>query len=356
MTLISPVPGYWSRWLRVIWPLTTWLFRRNPQIYPFKELTRLAFIHFAHWSLVDRIPQNSAEGRPLPHAYLLFETNFNRGWREYVEAFCLVIPRAMWLNWAGAYGFPRPRPVGPFLDYVEHRFTPTAHFFCAYPEASTRMVISALEARQKFNYFAGEAVGPPDTFRDVPRKVPALVSLGGTRKRREDTLTVMAPVKDGEAANLRQLLYKLPLEGASPLARVKSIHMGRFSVVDPLPGKNGKPIDAVSYLLFTSWFDGSAETYIADLCAALPAEMDAIWGHCHRYPGSKDPDAFAEFMEDHSIRPGLSFGGYKQDVLEIRAGLELTDMLAPTVIESAGRDTAELERAWRERARWPEHE
>lgn len=353
MTLMSPVPGYWARWLRAIWAVTTWRLRRNPDIYPFNRLRRMAFIHFAHWSLVDRIPPSDPAGRPLPHPYLLFQTNFNRGWREYVEAFCLVMPLAMWVNWGRACGFPPPRPVGPFLDHVEPRFTQTAHFFCAYPEASARMVISALEARRKFDYFAGEAVGPPDTFAGVPRSVPALVPLGGTRKERKHTISVLAPIRDGASGSLEQLLRKLPPERHSPLAQVKSTHMARFSVVSPLPDKHGNPVDSVSYLLFTSWFDGSMLTYVADLRATLPAEMDEIWSHCHRYPGSEDPDAFSAFMECHSIRPGLCFGGYHQDVPQVRAGLELRELLAPAVVERSGMDTAELERAWRERARWP---
>src|SRR5947208_3113528 len=180
MTLITPVPPWRARTLRFIWKVTRlwftlgdWLRRWTPLKlwrYPFGQLEKLAFIHFAHWSLIDRIPPNSSTARRLDHPYMLFQSNFNRGWREYVEAFCLVIPVAMRLNWRFMYGFPPPKPVGPFMEYVEKRFTKDAHFYSAYPDSSTRMVLSAIEDRHKFNVFAAEASGPPARFLPEARR------------------------------------------------------------------------------------------------------------------------------------------------------------------------------------------
>src|SRR5438105_3578853 len=122
MTLISPVPPWWARLQRVLGWLNTRALRHTTRYYPFASLVQLSFIHFAHWSVFDRIPPGDPSGRRLPHPYLLFQSNFNRGSHEYIEAFCYVIPTGVRLNWGGAYGFPPPKPVSRLLDYVDQRF------------------------------------------------------------------------------------------------------------------------------------------------------------------------------------------------------------------------------------------
>src|SRR5438477_12006752 len=207
MTLRTPVPWWRLLFLRPTWALTRLVLRFNSQAYPFGSLRKLAFIHFAHWSLVDRIPASSQAGRKLRPRYILFQTNFNRGWQEYVEAFCYVVPTAMRLNWRGAYDFPPPHPVGPFLDYVKKRFTKEAHFYCAYPDASVRMVLAATHARRRFNRFAGETSEPPPRFwrKRSAERVPGVVLLGGLWQK-VDTISVFTPLLAGGGKALRAKL------------------------------------------------------------------------------------------------------------------------------------------------------
>src|SRR5262249_4833478 len=183
----------------------------------------------------------------------------------------------MRINWSGlhaprslgmrAYGFPPPNPVEPFLDYVEPRFTHEQHFYCAYPDLSTRGVIALTRARKGFGRFAAEAAGPPELFVG-PARGPTL--LGGPRQH-TDTLSVLTPIVCGREETLRRTLTGLP-EEASPLARVGHTHMARWSIVAPLPYKTRRrdhPINDTSYLLFTSWFDGGTHGYIRDLSTQL---------------------------------------------------------------------------------------
>jgi hypothetical protein len=348
--------------LRATWKVTrlwihmdAWVRRHTPFAlgrYPFKQLERLAFIHFAHWSLIDRIPPNAKNARRLDHPYMLFQTNFNRGWREYVEGFCLIIPTAMRLNWRWMYGFPSPKPVGRFIKYVESRFSEDAHFYCAYPDSSTRMVIAAIDARQKFDMFAGEAIGPPARFLPQARRAAGPVLLGGWRGDETDTLSVIAPVLEGYEGRLNRVLRSLPKDVDSPLARVAGTHMARWTVVTPLPHKKAaRPKDPTWYLLFTAWFDGDTDVYIRALRSGLRNRADEIWGKCADYPGWRDLTAFGSYMERHSITPRLAFAGYSQRVRDIRAGLELRDRLAPTVIRESGMDSVALEHAWIDRRR-----
>lgn len=107
-------------------------------------LARLSFIHFARWSIVREL-----EGERLRHAHLFFESNFNGGWEEYIDAFSHVLTRGMTTFWGSSYGFPKPLPTAPFKQYIRANELEADHFFCAYPEATVTMVLAArqLEAR-----------------------------------------------------------------------------------------------------------------------------------------------------------------------------------------------------------------
>jgi hypothetical protein len=53
-------------------------------------------------------------GERVRYRYLLFESNFNGTWDEYIDAFSEVVPTRMRLIWGSSYGFPGPLPVEPF--------------------------------------------------------------------------------------------------------------------------------------------------------------------------------------------------------------------------------------------------
>jgi hypothetical protein len=158
VVVISPARRWWAWWLRFSWPLAD----RNPLIK--RTLVRLAFIHVAHWALVDKVPaQDRGTGtRRLPHPYLLFQSNFNDDLAAYIDAFALIVPWRMRLMWHGAYGFPGPGVVDRFLTYVLDSATPVQHYYCAYPDGSSRMIGQALELSERHEAFARLAEGVSD--------------------------------------------------------------------------------------------------------------------------------------------------------------------------------------------------
>ena len=98
-------------WLRYhVRPLRTW---------DAAPLVDLSFIHFAQWALIDRLPGNDGmDDERLRPRYLLFLTNFNGGFDQYIDAFSHVIGPRIRLIWSGGHGFPGPEPATTFKEYI----------------------------------------------------------------------------------------------------------------------------------------------------------------------------------------------------------------------------------------------
>jgi hypothetical protein len=103
------------------------------------KLAKLSFIHFARWCLVRDIGDQR-----LRHPQLFFESNFNGGWQEYIDAFSHILTGGMKAFWGSSYGFPEPLPTGPFKRYIQGHELIASHYYSAYPEATTTIVLSAL--------------------------------------------------------------------------------------------------------------------------------------------------------------------------------------------------------------------
>ncbi len=140
-----------------------------PKIAPqtISTLQRLSFIHFARWSLIREIPYN---GAPQPeiklrHPHLYFESNFNGGWEEYIDAFSHILTRGMWLFWGSSYGFPKALPTGPFKAYIKANEMEASHFYSAYPQATATQITRALELDELLADLRARAADmPPDEF------------------------------------------------------------------------------------------------------------------------------------------------------------------------------------------------
>jgi hypothetical protein len=139
ITVITPMPRWWDATLRANFRRLDRRRRRGRRSRIMSNLERLSFISFAHWSPV-RLPS----GR-----YLVFQSNFNGAAKQYVEAFARIVTWGMRGLWAGATGVPGPLPVAAFEAYIMDQRLPVDHYYCAYPEASTKMVLAALELRER---------------------------------------------------------------------------------------------------------------------------------------------------------------------------------------------------------------
>jgi hypothetical protein len=121
-----------------------------------KKLEQLSFIHYARWAVVDRFPDLDG-GEELGHDYLLFESNFNGTWDQYIDAFSEVVPFRMKAIWGTSYGFPGPDPVEPFKEYIRRNEYVANHYWSAYPGATTTEIISAEHVEAALDEFRAHA-------------------------------------------------------------------------------------------------------------------------------------------------------------------------------------------------------
>jgi hypothetical protein len=131
-------------WGRPFLPLLFAVTRRIPKLT--ETLVKLSFIHFARWSIVKRIAYNGPpqSKRRLRYRHMYFESNFNGGWEEYIDAFSHILTRGMWAFWGSSFGFPKALPTSPFKHYIQQNETEASHYYSAYPQATVTIVKDAL--------------------------------------------------------------------------------------------------------------------------------------------------------------------------------------------------------------------
>ena len=126
-----------------------------------RKLRRLSFIHAARWSIVEDLPGHG----PLTSPVLLFESNFNGDWSQYIDAFAYVIPERMAGVWMTSWGWPGARPAGPFKAYIRDNEHEASHYYAAYPEHTVTEIASALSLQAAYEEFAaGAAALTPAEF------------------------------------------------------------------------------------------------------------------------------------------------------------------------------------------------
>jgi hypothetical protein len=136
ITVVTPVRRGGALWLWLVF----WAGRNITATL--EKLEQLSFIHYARWALIKRFPGGSS-GERLHYDYLLFESNFNGTWDQYIDAFSEVVPLRMKAIWSTSFGFPGPLPVEPFKAYIRRNEYVANHYWSAYPGATTTEIVSA---------------------------------------------------------------------------------------------------------------------------------------------------------------------------------------------------------------------
>lgn len=142
-------------------PLLRFIFLLAPRLKPTRDLKKLSFIHFARWAILPRRkwpylgpPQ---ERERLEYDYLLFCSNFNGTWEQYIAAFSDVVSVGIDRIWSWTVNFPGARPLTPFLDFIRFNQCDTDHYYTAYPGASTTDVRAALQVQAEVDRLAADA-------------------------------------------------------------------------------------------------------------------------------------------------------------------------------------------------------
>ena len=100
---------------------------------------------------------------PVRPSWLLFlRLGFFVSWHakvfnRHILQFAYVIPKDIRLTWGRGINFPHPPPSEPLKAWIARNSMEGGTYYCAYPKASTRMVRSALNVRERFLPLARDA-------------------------------------------------------------------------------------------------------------------------------------------------------------------------------------------------------
>src|SRR5437660_8067207 len=150
MTVWSPV-----RWWGVL-PLRAGFFVIRHTGLTLPLLRKLSFIDYARWALVKEFPKvGEPQGKdPRRRHHMMFESNFNGTWDQYIDAFAEVMPFRFKLFWGSSINFPGPLPTGPFRAWIDRHHFEVQHYASAEPEATATVINSALRLERKLRRFA----------------------------------------------------------------------------------------------------------------------------------------------------------------------------------------------------------
>ena len=140
MNVITPMPA-WMTWLqRLIFMMS----RAFPGTL--SGLLNLRLIHFARWVLVrrDQWPAGPSGKPALARDYMLFFSNFNGTWDQYIDAFADGIPNGLDLFWYASLKYPKSIPITAFKSYITHNQFDTNYYYNATPGSAQRDIKSAL--------------------------------------------------------------------------------------------------------------------------------------------------------------------------------------------------------------------
>jgi hypothetical protein len=149
MNAITPMKP-WKTWvLRTIF----FVLGHVPSLQ--QDLINLSFIEFARWVAVPRrrfpFLANGQEKEELQYDYLLFFSNFNGTWNQYIDAFSAVLANGLNLIWRWSEKFPGSVPVTLFKEYIARVQFDTDYYYTAYPHATANDLKSAHVVQASFD-------------------------------------------------------------------------------------------------------------------------------------------------------------------------------------------------------------
>jgi hypothetical protein len=135
------------------------------------EVAELSFIHFLQFVIIDRLPNFGQPRERLRQPLLMFESNYNGTFDQYIDTFSSRLTERMKTFWGTSYGFPGPQPVTPFKSYIRGNEFRVDHYYSAYPTATTTMITSALALSKPLRAFTIRAATiSPEEFGDEYRR------------------------------------------------------------------------------------------------------------------------------------------------------------------------------------------
>jgi hypothetical protein len=131
-------------------------------------LLGLSLIHFARWIIVkpEEWPDlGQGAQKNLQNDYMIFCSNFNGTWDQYIDAFSDGIPAGLNMFWITATKYPQSIPVTAFKDYITFNQVNTTYYFNATPGSAQRDVKCAMRVKQALAELAtAHQAQSPDAF------------------------------------------------------------------------------------------------------------------------------------------------------------------------------------------------
>jgi hypothetical protein len=161
MNVITPQKRWKSIILNAAFKLLTIRFTQ-------KDLRDLSFIHFARWTIIPatgfpKFPEQTRVDE-TKFDYLLFESNFNGSWNEYVDAFNAALAFKLNLVWYWSENFPGSVPLSPFKAYIEHNQKYNDYYYVAYPGSTVSDVKNAIDVTDAFETLAEQVHSSDEDF------------------------------------------------------------------------------------------------------------------------------------------------------------------------------------------------
>ncbi len=164
-------------------------------------------------------------------------------------------------------------------------------------------------------------------------------------------LTVLTPIMPGSEDALRAYLEQLP-RGGSPLAKLPRTHFGRWVIVPEIVNDPEQPSDdhlSCQYLLFTSNFDGSLDSYLDELCSRLAPEAREIWGRCVGCPATAAGAELKAYLLHNQIDTGFFVAAYPDaTVTKVKDSLRTRERMIEFAVRAQAMEPSELQRSFRE--------
>jgi len=104
-------------------------------------LLDLATIHFARWAVIDNGDN------------ILFESNFDGSWENYIDDFVDHASVGMNLIWGNCIGFPRggAKDIESFKAYIRKNQSPAQIYYSAYKDTTVRNILTDLSLSKKID-------------------------------------------------------------------------------------------------------------------------------------------------------------------------------------------------------------
>lgn len=160
MNVITPIRSY-TTWVN---KFIFWMALKIPSTL--KGLITLSLIHYARWVIIgkNQFPHldPSQPKEELSYSYMLFFSNFNGSWDQYVDSFTFAIPGGLDMFWKWNIRYPKSVALTPFHNYIQYNQIETIHYYNAYPLAASNDIKSAKEVKNALIKFQQQPLDASD--------------------------------------------------------------------------------------------------------------------------------------------------------------------------------------------------